>query len=100
MEAPESTAGRPAAEPASESAREPAGAATAPATRPAAEPSSAWAPYRPDADAPWDLWRVVHLHRRAAFGATWREIQRDLKDDPQAAVGRILKGEAPRDGVP
>src|SRR3954470_6768274 len=59
-----------------------------------------WAPYRPDADAPWDLRRVVHLHRRAGFGATWREVQRDLKDDPQAAVGRFLKGDARLEGVP
>src|SRR4051812_41362961 len=65
-----------------------------------AAPSGVWAPYRPDADAPWDLPRVVHLHRRAAFGATWREVQRDLKDDPQSAVGRILKGEARLEGVP
>src|SRR5437763_14352928 len=94
MDAPESTSGRPAGEPAPEPA-----AAAAGATGPA-PPSGVWAPYRPDADAPWDLRRVVHLHRRAAFGGTWREVQRDLKDDPQAAVGRILKGEAPRDGVP
>ena len=24
-----------------------------------------WAPYEPDAKAPWGLRRVVHLHRRA-----------------------------------
>ena len=33
----------------------------------------------PDEKAPWNLRRVVHLHRRAGFAATWDELQRDLK---------------------
>jgi len=88
METP--TTSRPAGDPADNAA----GAAGL------ASPSGVWEPYRPDADTPWDLRRVVHLHRRAAFGGTWGEVWRDLKDDPQAAVGRLVKGEAPRDGVP
>jgi hypothetical protein len=59
-----------------------------------------WAPYVPDGEAPWDLRRVVHLHRRAGFAATWGEIQRDLHDGPEASVGRLLGGTARRDGVP
>src|SRR4051812_49311472 len=55
---------------------------------------AAWAPYRPDASAPWDLRRVVHLHRRAGFGATWGEIQRDLADGPEASLDRLLAGKA------
>ena len=39
-----------------------------------------WAPYVPDAQTPWDLRRVVHLHRRAGFAATWQEIRRDLNE--------------------
>jgi uncharacterized protein (DUF1800 family) len=58
----------------------------------------AWAPYEPDAQAPWDLRRVVHLHRRAGFAATWGELQRDLKDGPRASVERLLKGKARSDG--
>ena len=46
-----------------------------------------WAAYSPDAQAPWDLRRVVHLHRRAGFGATWDELRRDLNDGPEASVG-------------
>src|SRR5262245_19766105 len=38
-----------------------------------------WAPYAPDDKTPWDLLRVVHLHRRAGFAAGWAELQRDLK---------------------
>jgi uncharacterized protein (DUF1800 family) len=53
-----------------------------------------WAPYAPDEKAPWDLRRVVHLHRRAAFAATWDELQRDLKDGPAASIDRLLSGKA------
>src|SRR5262249_39456513 len=54
----------------------------------------AWAPYEPDTKAPWDLRRVVHLHRRAGFAATWKELQRDLKDGPGKSIDRLLKGQA------
>jgi hypothetical protein len=59
-----------------------------------------WAPYVPSDKAPWDLRRVVHLHRRAGFAATWGELQRDLKDGPGASIDRVLTGKARRDGVP
>ncbi len=59
-----------------------------------------WAPYVPDDRSPWDLRRVVHLHRRAGFAATWGEIRRDLKDGPQAGIDRVLAGKAATDGVP
>src|SRR5262245_53520513 len=62
--------------------------------------ANAWAPYRPDAAAPWDLRRVAHLHRRAGFAATWAELQRDLADGPKASVDRLLSGRARRPGVP
>src|SRR5438876_7648667 len=55
---------------------------------------SQWAPYAPDAGSPWDLRRVVHLHRRAGFAATWAEIQRDLKGGPTVSIDRLLKGTA------
>jgi uncharacterized protein (DUF1800 family) len=52
--------------------------------------------YTPDAKQPWDLPRVVHLHRRAAFAGTWDELRRDLADGPEKAVGRLLAGTANR----
>ena len=58
-----------------------------------------WAPYVPGDKAPWDLRRVVHLHRRAGFAATWNELQRDLHDGPGKSTDRLLKAQA-RDGVP
>jgi uncharacterized protein (DUF1800 family) len=45
------------------------------------------------------LRRVVHLHRRAGFAATWKELQRDLRDGPTKSIDRLLKGQT-RDGVP
>ncbi len=65
-----------------------------------ARSSDPWAPYVPGDEAPWNLRRVVHLHRRAGFAATWSEIQRDLKDGPRASLVRVLAGKAVTDGVP
>ncbi len=62
--------------------------------------AATWQPYVPDAECPWNLRRVVHLHRRAGFAATANEIQRDLADGPQKAVERVLMGETRAEGVP
>lgn len=56
------------------------------------DPRTAWEPYKPDANNPWDLKKVGHVYRRAAFGATWDELQSGLKLGPQALVDRLLKG--------
>ena len=52
--------------------------------------ADAWAPYEPGEGAPWDLRRVVHLHRRAGFAAPWEILERDLKDGPEASLARVL----------
>src|SRR5438067_3369148 len=52
----------------------------------------AWEPYKPSAAQPWDLKKVGHLYRRAAFGATWDELQAGLKDGPEKAIDKLLKG--------
>ncbi|HEV3079503.1 MAG TPA: DUF1800 family protein, partial [Gemmataceae bacterium] len=59
-----------------------------------------WSPYQPSSAQPWNLRRVVHLHRRAGFAATWTELQRDLAEGPKASIDRLLSGRAYRDGVP
>ncbi len=59
-----------------------------------------WAVYVPDRESPWDLRRVVHLHRRAGFASTWDEVQRDLRDGPEASVERVLTGRCRSQGVP
>jgi len=56
--------------------------------------------YEPSGHSPWNVQRVVHLHRRAGFAATWQEIQRDLDDGPDAAIDRLLAGKAYATGVP
>ena len=59
-----------------------------------------WALYEPTPESPWNLRRVVHLHRRAGFAATWPELQRDLKEGPEASIGRVLAGTSRIGGVP
>jgi uncharacterized protein (DUF1800 family) len=62
--------------------------------------TSYWTSWQPTLAEPWDLRRVVHLHRRAGFAATRDELQRDLRDGPDAAVDRFLAGRACVTGVP
>jgi uncharacterized protein (DUF1800 family) len=64
------------------------------------ETADPWAPYAPSKEAPWDLRRVVHLHRRGGFAATWGEIQRDLADGPGPSIDRLLAGKSRSQGVP
>jgi uncharacterized protein (DUF1800 family) len=59
-----------------------------------------WESYEPNVAAPWNLQRVVHLHRRTSFAATWSELQRDLKDGPKASIDRLLAGNSRSEGVP
>lgn len=51
--------------------------------------------YKPSQTAPWNLARVVHLHRRAGLAANWHEVQRDLREGPDLAVDRLLAGNSP-----
>ena len=50
--------------------------------------------------APWNLRRVVHLHRRAGFAASWSEIERDLAEGPEASITRLLEGKSRPPGAP
>jgi uncharacterized protein (DUF1800 family) len=54
---------------------------------------TAWEPYRPGIDGPWDVARVAHFHRRAGFGATYAQILRDVADGYEASLQRVLNGE-------
>src|SRR5215472_7114250 len=69
------------------------------ASAPSWDPRGYWAPYAAGAEAPWDLRRVVHLHRRAGFAATWKELRRDLADGPGPSVARLLDGRARAEGL-
>lgn len=57
-----------------------------------------WKTYQPTEAQPWNLSRVKHLHRRAGFGATWSELQRDIQDGPDASIARVLEGKSRTDG--
>jgi hypothetical protein len=50
-----------------------------------------WAPFEPTLNEPWDLAKAAHLHRRAGFGATRGELQRDMKEGVTASVDRLLR---------
>ncbi len=59
--------------------------------------STAWAAFEPTPDDPWDLRKAAHLHRRAGFGATRAELQRDVAAGLAESVGRLLKSPEPSD---
>jgi len=55
------------------------------------DPSWAWNEYEPDAEQPWNLAQAGHLYRRAAFGASWDQLQQALLDGPQQTIDKLLK---------
>jgi uncharacterized protein (DUF1800 family) len=59
------------------------------------DPRRAWERYTPDAAHPWDLRKVGHLYRRAAFGATWDELHEGVKLGPDRLIDRLLKDGEP-----
>ncbi len=59
------------------------------------DPRWAWAAYEPDGDRPWNLVRAGHLYRRAAFGASWEQLQQALSDGTQRTIDKLLR---PRQG--
>jgi uncharacterized protein (DUF1800 family) len=59
------------------------------------DPRRAWERYSPDTANPWDLKKVGHLYRRAAFGATWDELHAGVKQGPDTLIDRLLKGGEP-----
>src|SRR5262245_10432210 len=56
------------------------------------EAKTAWAPYQPTADNPWDRKKVGHLYRRAGFGATAAELDAGLADGYEKTLDLILEG--------
>ncbi len=56
------------------------------------DPKWAWEAYRPSVQAPWDVRRVGHLYRRAAFGATLAELEAGVKLGPEKTLRSLLEG--------
>lgn len=61
-------------------------------TTAAIDPVWAWQAYRPTAQEPWDLKKVGHLYRRAAFSSTRSEQEQALADGPEKTLDRLLAG--------
>jgi uncharacterized protein (DUF1800 family) len=55
------------------------------------DPRWVWARYEPGPDSPWDLARAGHLYRRAAFGASWEQLQQSLSNGPQRTIDKLLE---------
>lgn len=55
-----------------------------------ADPKRAWEPYEPDAAAPWNFKRAMHLFRRTEFGAPKPTVERALRESPSAVVQRLV----------
>jgi uncharacterized protein (DUF1800 family) len=55
------------------------------------DPNWAWQAYRPSSASPWDLKKVGHLYRRAAFGANTAELEEGLRVGPEKTIDRLLQ---------
>jgi uncharacterized protein (DUF1800 family) len=56
------------------------------------DPTWAWQPYRPDDKNPWDLKKVGHLYRRAAFSANSRQLDEAMANGPEKTIAGLLSG--------
>jgi len=56
-----------------------------------ADPDWAWSEYQPDTQRPWNIAQAGHLYRRAAFGATWDQLQQALSDGPHRTIDKLLR---------
>ncbi len=63
------------------------------------DPAWAWQRYRPSDQSPWDLKKVGHLYRRAAFGATFAQLEDGVRAGPDRAIDQLLAGKADGDGI-
>jgi uncharacterized protein (DUF1800 family) len=62
--------------------------------QPAIDPQWAWQRYRPSRESSWDVKKVGHLYRRAAFGASPQELQTALRDGVDGTITLLLRGRA------
>jgi len=53
---------------------------------------TAWDAFFPNRKLRWDKVLVGHLYRRAAFGATWEQIEAGVTAGPRATVAQLLEG--------
>jgi uncharacterized protein (DUF1800 family) len=58
----------------------------------AIDPRWVWEPYKPSDQSPWDIRKAGHLYRRAAFGASWSDLQVAVKIGPDKTIDLLLNG--------
>jgi uncharacterized protein (DUF1800 family) len=56
------------------------------------DPTESWEPWEPSSSDPWNRKWAGHLFRRAAFGATWPQLEAAVADGMIATVDRMLNG--------
>jgi len=56
------------------------------------DPAESWAPWEPNSGDPWGRKWAGHLYRRAAFGASWIELESAIAAGPESAIARLLEG--------
>jgi len=56
------------------------------------DPQWAWQRYQASAESPWDVRKVGHLYRRAAFGATAAELDEGVRLGPERTIELLLNG--------
>ncbi|HEV3118113.1 MAG TPA: DUF1800 domain-containing protein [Gemmataceae bacterium] len=57
------------------------------------DPAAAWQVWEPSQTDPWNLKWAAHLYRRAAFGASWMQLQEAVKNGVAATLTRLLAGQ-------
>lgn len=57
---------------------------------PRIDPAWAWQRYRPSDERPWNLQRVGHLYRRAAFGATHDQLEEGVRRGVDETINALL----------
>eukprot|EP00913_Durusdinium_trenchii_P028475 g26703.t1 len=55
-------------------------------------PQTAWQSYFPLGTNPWNVAKVMHLFRRAAFGASWETAQAAVDSTPAEVVAGLIRG--------
>ncbi|CAN5601151.1 hypothetical protein BH10PLA2_BH10PLA2_19710 [soil metagenome] len=58
----------------------------------AIDPGWAWSAYRPTPQSPWNLQKVGHLYRRAAFAATRDQLDHGIEMGPDRLIDHLLAG--------
>ncbi len=59
------------------------------------KPETAWEPWVPDADQPWDFARAAHLYRRAGFGAAWSVLSAAVNENPGSIIDAMFEVREP-----